>query len=875
MGESWVGDLVCEHAAFPLGLHTAAPRFSWRVDGQSQAACRVQVASAPGSAGGDAWDSGWVPGDCTALIYAGAPLSSRARRWWRVQVRHADGTSSTSDEAWFEMGLLAAEDWGDAEWLGLPGIAPGRALSFRAAFGVEGQVVRARLYAAGLGVYRLFLNGSAVSDRVLDPPPTEVDRRIPYIIHDLTAQMRRGENVLAATVGHGWYGRPIIKLRLEVELADGRTTVLASTPQFPFIVRPSSTIADGLFFGESRDARREPRDWQLPGSAIHVHDGDTQRRLGARHEQWTMAYRVDPPGGRLIADLMEPMRVVETLVPRALGSPRPDTWTFDAGTNLAGWCTLRTREPAGTRLSLAFGETLNADGTVSQDNLYTARAVDEYICAGGDGQWEPAFTYHGFRYIEVAGLPTAPAAGDLLVRRVRNDLARRGSFTCGDPLVQRIHEMIVRTEESNQHGVPTDCPQRAERQGWLNDQTARSGQLVRNFHAQRFIAKWLDDIADAQDPRTGAIPDTVPWHFGNRRADPVCICPVLYPWLLWRHWGDRQILVTHWAMMAAWQRCLAETLVEGIVEHSWWGDWCQPIAFGVAGDPCRSRGTPGSLVSTAHLVHMTRLLARIAVVLGREAEAARLVAQADASAAALVQRWNAPGSTIRGDNIQACNALVLWMDLLPAAQRAAAFAELVADVEQRGHLTTGNICTQYLLDVLADGGRADLAWRLIVRRDYPSWGFMLEQGATTLWERWELATGGGMNSHNHSMLGAVDAWFYTRLAGLRDDEEAPPGDRFHLVPQPVPGLDRAAAGLDTIRGRVELAWQRSGDGLVIDAAVPCGSTAVLHVPAGYAGTEGAAQVQLGAGTHRITLAATGSAQFPAAARAVMDGHAHR
>jgi alpha-L-rhamnosidase len=421
---------------------------------------------------------------------------------------------------------------------------------------------------------------------------------------------------------------------------------------------------------------------------------------------------------------------------------------------------------------------------------------------------------------------------------------RTGQTTC-------LGRQTIPHRAGRSAGVPTDCPQRAERQGWLNDQTARAEQLVHNFDARRFLAKWLDDMADAQDPATGAISETVPSRFGNRCADPVCVCPVLYPWLMWRHWGDRAVLERHWGMMAAWQRCIAATVVDGVVGYSWWGDWCPPAAFGMEGDACHARGMPGGLVSTAHLVYMTRLLACIAGELGHAAEEVCLLAQADALAAAIHRRWYDVRSASYGTNVQACNALALWTNVVPEDRRAEVFAALVTDCAARGHLSTGNICTKYVLEALADGGRADLAWRLITRRDYPSWGHMLDHGATALWERWELETGSGMNSHNHSMLGAVDAWFYTRLAGLRDDAEAEPGERYMCAPQPVPGLDRASAGLDTRRGRLALSWRRTGDGLVVDLEVPALSCAIFVVPRGWAGA--GQRRPLGGGVHQIRL----------------------
>ena len=853
-----VSNPTCEYAIDPLGLITPHPRFAWQVAGSAQMAYRVLVATSPILlAGGhaDAWDSGWVIDDHVAQIaYAGLPLASRDRRWWQVEVRDTAGQCGTTAPAVFEMGLLTPADWGSAEWIGAPGIAPGRACCFRAVLTAGGTVCRARLYAAGLGSYRLYLNGQAVSDRVLDPPPTAVEQRVPYTVHDVTALISAEDTVLAAVVGHGWYGRPIVKLRLEVQLIDGRELTLVSGPQHPFVTRPGGTLADGLFLGETYDARCEPTGWLLPDYRVHIHDLDRARRSGERHEQWTGAYRVSGPGGTLTSDLMEPIRVVEDVIPHLVTKMEKSTWVFDAGSNLAGWCRLRVRAAAGTRITMTYGETLCADGLVNQDNLYTARAADVYTCAGaGEESWEPRFTYHGFRYVQIDGLPGAPEVGTLVVRRVRNDLARRGRFACADELVQRIHTMIVRTEESNQHGVPTDCPQRAERQGWLNDQTARAEQLIHNFHAPSFISKWLADLGDAQDPVTGAIPDTVPWHFGHRQADPVCVCPIWYPWLLWRHHGDRQVLTNHWSMMTAWQRCVASTATAGLVDYSWWGDWCPPQAFAVESDPCRSRDTPSELVSNAHLVFMTRLLSRIAHVIGKIDDALRYTEEANVLVTAINRTWLEPHTASYGTNIQACNAMALWMDLVPETQRPAVFARLVEDVEQRGQLTTGNICTKYVLETLADGGRADLAWRLVTRRAYPSWGFMLDQGATTLWERWEKETGAGMNSHNHSMLGAVDAWLYTRLVGLRDDETAFPGDGFLLTPQVVPGLTHAEAELDTMRGRLALSWQRTDQGVIIAVEVPNGAHAAFTAPLGWVLEDGGDRLCLPAGCHDLRL----------------------
>ncbi|MDX2052395.1 MAG: family 78 glycoside hydrolase catalytic domain [Polyangiaceae bacterium] len=829
-------DLTCEYTTNPLGLHTQAPRFAWCV-GAPQVAYRVRVASSAQlleSGASDKWDSGWVVSNRTTHVtYGGSALVSREECWWQVHVKDAAGVESVSSAATFEMGLLSEAEW-EADWVGAPGIWPGRALFFRHAFQPKAKVRRARLYIAGLGLYRAYLNGNPISDRVLDPPPTDFEQIVPYTVHDIAHLIESPETVLSVVVGHGWYGRPILKLRLEVECVDGsRITTPSHWDMSTFAVRASATT-DGLFRGEDHDARLELKRWSVPAA-------DWKAPFGNREDYWTMVYRVPGPGGRLVPDLGEPMRVVEESTPKKLLTLPNGADVFDAGTNMTGYCRLKLNVPEGHKVTLRFGETRKEDGSVNQDNLYAARCADVYIARGGGQEvWEPRFTYHGFRYIEVEGLGNAgPEA--LTVCRVRNDIPERGVFTSSNDMANAIHQMIVRTEKSNELGVLTDCPQRSERQGWLNDQTARAEQLVHNFQAVRFLAKWLRDFASVQDPVTGAIPDTVPWHWGKKRADPVCVCPVWYPYLMWRHYGDRNILNEYWSMMVGWQRCLANESEGGILESSWYGDWCPPRAFSMAalptivgtGSPCLSAGTPGGLISTAHLIFITRLLEKIARELGKVGEADVYALEAERFTHALQAKYFNESTHTFGENVQACNALALWMDLVPEQHRPGVFQRLTADVEARGHLTTGNVCTKYLLEVLTDLGRADLAWALVQRKEYPSWGYMLENGATTMWERWENETGGGMNSHNHCMLGAVDAWFYSRLVGILDDPSAEPGDAFVVRPHPVPGLDTAKATLKTIRGELSVEWLKQGTEVVVHVRLPVGARAKLTAPAGW------------------------------------------
>ncbi len=491
----------------------------------------------------------------------------------------------------------------------------------------------------------------------------------------------------------------------------------------------------------------------------------------------------------------------------------------------------------GTRVSLRFAETLHPDGTINQENLRFARAEDTYILKGqGEESWEPRFTYHGFRYIQVEGYPGRPAAGSLVGRVVRSGVESSGAFACSNPLFNRIHQMVRWTEGSNLHSVPTDCPQRDERMGWLNDMAARSEEAIYNFGLARLLAKWTADIGDEQDPQTGAITDTAPFRWGRRPADPVSVCYLLIPWLLYVHYGDTHTMADRYDGMKRWVEYLAAQAEDDIVPYSYYGDWAPPVQMGVAGSQgssAVSKDTPGALISTACYAYSVRLLSQIAGALDRSEECAHYAALAERIQRQYHQRfWNAASGGY-GSNNQACNAISLYMGLAPPQHVASVVAQLVADVVEQHdcHLTTGNICTKYLLEALTAAGRADVAYAIAAQESYPSWGYMLANGATTLWERWELATGSGMNSHNHPMLGSIGAWFYRAVAGIQADASGPGFARFDLRPHIDARLTFARATLATVRGEIESSWEVAGDTFQLIARIPVGSTARIFLPA--------------------------------------------
>jgi len=757
--------------------------------------------------------------------YQGKELGSHAQCFWQVRVWDKAGKASPwSKPGRWTMGLLSPADW-HADWIGVPAAWPGKALYFRRDFKLDQPLRRARIYMIGLGWSELRVNGQRVNDRVLDPPQSDYAKRLLYSTDAVEDFLRPGNNTIGVICGNGWYGAARLLLQMNIEFEDGRTEQVCTESNWaaPWLVSTGPVQENSIYDGELYDARLEKTGWdssQVPPLFDMV------------------AECTDGPAGKRVAAALEPIRVVETLAVRAVAQPRPGIFVFDLGQNIAGWARLHVRGEAGARITLKYAETLYPDGMVNRENLRNARAEDVYILKGGGEEetWEPRFTYHGFRYIQVEGYPGFPLQSAIEGRVVRSSVESTATFSCSSDLINRIYALVRWTEADNLHSLPTDCPQRDERMGWLNDMAARSEEAVYNYGLARLLSKWTADIAEEQDPLTGAITDTAPFHWGRRPADPVSVCYLLIPWLLYVHYSDRHTMAERYAGMKAWVDFLTSTAQDGMVQYSYYGDWAPPANLGLEGSlgsSAVSKDTPGALVSTACYAYSARLLSRMAMALGNQADSKAYSDLAEQ----VVERYNAHfwQETMGGygSNNQACNAISYYMDMVPAGRRERVIANLVDNVVNRfhGHLTTGNICTKYLLESLTCAGRADVAYQIAEQETYPSWGYMLANGATTLWERWEQATGGGMNSHNHPMLGSVGAWIYRAIAGIQADPAGPGFERFDIRPQIGGGLTHAHATLKTMRGTIEVGWRRVKPGaLALNLVVPVSSTARVFFP---------------------------------------------
>lgn len=834
--------------------------FSWQVEGVDgmQSAYRLTVARAKD--GDIVWDTDWVESPRSAGVeYGGPQLKSDADYIARVYVRDSEGGEYASAPVNFATGLMDDSLW-KARWLASPHTEAGSAPVFRKTFELAGAISRARLLICGLGYYELWLNGRQVGDRYMDPAWTDFNRRVCYVAHDVAQYLRQGTNAIGVCLGAGWFTNeagmphPVFIAQLMLEYEDGRRETIASLPDGTWLALKNVwVLANTLYTGEIVDGRLELPGWSEPDFLLD-------------REQWTPALEAEPPKGKLTPMRVEPIRCVRRMPAASVSEPQAGVYVVDFAQNLAGIIRLELHgQRRGSEVKIRYAEILDDAGMLSTENLRTAQACDRYICRGGEEFYQARFTYHGFRYAEVTGLEGPLNPRDITALVMRSDVRPRSTFETSSALVNDIQRICVWTEGNNLHSVPTDCPQRDERLGWLNDLTVRLEESMFNFDMDVFLRKYLQDIMDAQGA-TGAIADTAPYvRYGSQPADPVCASYLILPWLVYSHYGDEAVLRKAWPGIQAWTEYLLRQRQDGIVNYSYYGDWAAPIGgnqrFSI-GNGAVSAITPGRLMSTGFLYMDCRILADIAQKLGMTAERDRYLQLAAETAESLNRTYLNEREGYYAQNSQAANTFMLYLNIVPEECRLRVLENLCADVLAHDtHLTTGNLCTRYILDVLADNGRIDLAYALVTQTTYPSWGYMLSRGATTTWERWEYVDSGelvGMASHDHPMYSTVSGWFYKYLAGFRPDSTG--FASFELRPFFPKKLDRVHATVHTVKGTAEIEWRRCGAEIHVDVRVPFNSCCRLMatdemqcMKADGEALSGCAAVRLGPGAHSLVL----------------------
>lgn len=798
-------NLRCEYLSNPMGIDVLRPRFSWVLEhsarDESQTAYQVLVstgAQALMKDQGDQWDSGKVSsGDSTQVEYNGKPLASGQTYYWQVKYWDKEGNASPfSETARFDMGLLSRDDW-KGQWIG-------GANQLRTEFELPEAVVRARAYITGVGYYELRINGEKVGRNVLDPAWTTYDKRVLYSTYDITRRLQRGANAVGVMLGQGWYGSRALLVQINVELADGRRLSFASSPKWK--AKDGPITSDSVYNGESYDARLETSGWDRPGFD---------------DASWTAAQAVDGPKGILSAQMMPSIQVVDTLAPVAINNPQPGVYVYDMGQNASGWVRLRVKGPRGAAVTMTFTELIYDNGMINRENIRSAKVRDVYILRGGGMEtYEPRFTYHGFRYVEVRGFPGTPSLDSVRLRVVHSAVPTTGSFVASKQILNQIQKLIHWSQLTNLFGIPTDCDQRNERQGWMGDAHVTAEEAMMNFDMAAFYTNFVRDIHDIQSPE-GMVSDTVPHRYGSAPADPAW--GTAYPlicWYMWEQYGDRRILEENYEGLKKYVEYLRTRASDNILSYSYYGDW---VAV---------EKTPGAYVSAAYYYDDVRVLAGVARALGKSAEDEAYSQLAGQIKESFNRKFYDAASGNFANGTQTANAMALNLDLDGKGQRSHIAGNLTNDIVYRHdtHVTTGFIGVKHLMEALTKIGRADLAYDLATQTTYPSWGYMVSRGATTLWELWQEKTGPSMNSHDHAMFGSVGSWFYRALGGINLEQDSVGYAHIRIEPKIVRDLASVSASIETIRGTVSSSWTHAPGSITMNVTIPVNSDARIVIP---------------------------------------------
>ena len=797
-------------------------------------------------------------------IECDSPIAAVSDKSWKVANAVAEGWTKTGfdDASWpgaKEIAKLGEGPWGNPFSVQS---TLGQVPHLRKTAMLVKAIKQARLYASALGLYEFYVNGQRVGHDVFNPSWTDYQKRVQYHTYDITPLLRSGDNAFGIILGDGWYagyvglGGPhrygpqaFALAQLEVEFTDGSKQTIVTDATWKAGNGP--LLQSDMLMGETYDARRELPGWN---------------KAGFDDSEWQAVQmkKVEIP---LVAASDGPVRKMIELKPRAITEPKPGHYIFDLGQNMVGWARLKLRGEAGTTVTVKFVEMLNPDGTIYTTNLRGAKCTDYYTLKGGGVEtWEPSFTFHGFRFVELTGLSGKPDLDTITGIVAYSDTPPVGKFECSNPLVNQLQSNIVWGQRGNFLAVPTDCPQRDERLGWMGDAQIFIRTATYNMDVSRFFTKWCQDVEDAQRP-DGSFTDVSPFVCCGSGTAAWGDAGVICPWTIYRVYGDTRILERHYDAGAKWIDYLTRQSKNLLRPAQGYGDW-----LSIAAD------TPKDVLATAYFGLSTKIMANMAKVLGRDADAARYEGLFGQIKAAFNKAYVTDGVRIKG-NTQTDYVLSLAFDLLAPEQRPAAAKNLVEGIAAKGdHLSTGFVGVGHLTPTLTREGYVDVAYKLLLQETFPGWLYSVKNGATTIWERWDGWThekgfqDPGMNSFNHYSLGSVGEWLYGTVAGIGLDPEQPGYKHIVIHPRPGGGLTFAKAEFQSIHGKIVSGWNNEKGEFRLNVVIPANTTADVYVPAknadavlegGQAASkansvtfvrmeEGAAVFAVGSGTYQFT-----------------------
>lgn len=835
-----VTNLKVNYRKNPLGIDDLHPRLSWwirtEIRGFIQSAYQVQVANDHKFFSKIIWDSEKVESDSNVHIeYEGPALQSRTRYYFRVRAWDDHGiVSEWSEPVFWETALLSVDEW-QAKWIAAPpshqenGADPCDYI--RTEFSIPDNVVSARVYATSLGMYRLYINGKPADNTLFNPGWTSYNKRLQYQTYDVTSLIAAGNNALGCMVGNGWYKGYLawegkkdifgedraVLIQLHVTLSDGSEQIIVSDDNWRTSTGP--LLMSELYHGETYDARLEVEGWSSPGF---------------EDVKWQKTILKDRPETSLVAQENEPTRDIETIKPVAVITTPKGEHVLDMGQNMVGWVRFTVHAEAGTIITLEHAEVLDREGNFYIGNLRSAKQTVTYICHGGEAEtFEPYLSFQGFRYVKVTGIPLDQLLEQFIGCVIHTDLEQTGNFNCSDELLNQLQHNILWGQKGNFLDIPTDCPQRDERLGWTGDAQVFIRTSAFNMNVVPFFEKWLKDLAADQE-EDGRVPHVIPdvpaAGYGSAAwGDAAVICP----WTLYQCYGDIRVLKTQYPSMKAWVEYIR---AQGEDEYLWntgfhFGDW-----LGLdAKENSYVGATPKELIATAFYAYSTELLAKTAAVIGKPEDALKYEALHEKIVLAFRQEFVTPNGRVASPT-QTAYTLALMFDLLEEKDRHRTVKMLADHIEENGvHLTTGFVGTPYLCLVLSRFGYTDVAYQLVLQKEYPSWLYSVIQGATTIWEHWDGIKQDGsfwsddMNSYNHYAYGAIGDWFYRTAGGI---ELLEPGyKKIRIQPQIGEHLTWVDASLESVHGMIKVTWKKQNeDSVEMQVLIPSNTTAEIIIP---------------------------------------------
>jgi len=842
--------LKCEYRVDPQGIDITVPRLNWILKsderGQKQTAYQILVASSKEKLDADVgnlWNSKKVSSDRSIHIaYKGLPLQARMCCYWKVRIWDKDEVvSSWSLSARWSMGLLRHSEW-RAEWISFDTNPMNKHKNLhlppcpylRKKFSIHNKIQRATMYVSALGLFELYINGSRVGKDYFTPGWTNYMKRVYYMTYDVTDLLNNGENVIGAILANGWYAGyvgfaprhkknaklrafygeiPALIAQLEIEYKDGKVEIITSDKTWKAFTGP--ILEADIQMGETYDARLEMPGWNKPLFS---------------DREWTSVVLRDSIDVKLNAFPADPVQKIEKVRPVEFTEPKKGVYIFNMGQNFAGRVRLKVKGKRGTCIVLRFAEMLHDDGTIMTENLRNARCTDTYYLKGDEVEeiWEPRFTYHGFQYVEVTGFPGKVDLNTITGVVLHSALSLTASFKCSNELVNKLYENIVWTQRSNFFDIPTDCPQRDERLAWTGDAQVyiRSATYIMDVAA--FFTKWLAALEDDQRP-SGAFPDFAPLPFLQFEPSPGWMdAGVICPYTIYKVYGDTRIINKHYHAMKKFMDFLTRTS-NGYLrfpQDNCWGDW---LAFD------SKTKTPKELITTAYYAYDAKLMAEMAAAIGEMEDARKYTRLFENIKAAFNRAYVFENGHIMGDT-QTGYALALYMKLLPETLAGKAGARLVELIKGRNwHIATGFLGIKHLLPALTEQGYSDVSYRLLTNKTYPSWGYSIENGATTIWERWNSYTKSegfenpAMNSFSHYAFGSVCEWMFSSMAGI--DTDGPGFKRIIIRPRPWgSNITFTKATYNSIHGLISSGWQIRNGKFILNVTIPANTTATVYVP---------------------------------------------